>query len=308
MKKNFFRAGIAAIAFAGLYVAACSTDDGLSGQSTSDDVTVSFSLGLAHGASTRAAADTLIGTASHANRLTYAVYDDEGLTRLGATTVDTDFPTTVSLTLGKSQTYQIVFWADNKEADKYAFDADSAAITVDYSIHNNDAADAFCTMHEVTVDADMSIDETLTRPFAQLNVGASDATVASDAGVVIAASEVEISGLANRINLRTGEISGDVTTTFPATAVPNQHLTVGDSAYTYLAMDYLLVPDGKSTVQAAYTFSPQKGNAVTRTITAIPVQTNYRTNLLGSVLTSNVALTLIVDPIFEADNPTVTLK
>src|SRR5690554_5807803 len=151
-----------------LFAASCSQDETLSIESGNAS-TVTFTVDVPEsGPQTRA-----IGDGTQATHLFYAVYDLEGelITNKDETA---SYPHTVSISLAKDQEYEIAFWAQ-AEGAPYTFNADDATISVNYkdAKNNNENRDAFYHSQEFKVDGS-TIPVTLTRPFAQLNVGTAD--------------------------------------------------------------------------------------------------------------------------------------
>jgi hypothetical protein len=288
----------------------CSNDDIMSNGASGDEVQLSFNLGLENAAVTRA-----IGDGQTVNTLSYAVYNGKGeLTNIQPVDLSSvTFPTQVKITLAKGQDYQIVFWADEKDSN-YSFDATTANISVNYNgvLNNNEGADAFFANLPVNVVADQNIDVTLKRPFAQINVGTIDKEAAEAAGVEITQSSVKISGLANTLNLLSGEAtaSEDLATgyTFNLNNIPNQELSVDGSTYDYMSMTYVLLPhiNERQVINAEFTFK-SSSNDITLNVPSVPAQRNYRTNILGSILTSQVDINVKIDADFEEDDYIVRL-
>ena len=239
---------------------------------------------------------------------------------------------TVSVTLAKGQTYQVAFWAQNPSCYAYTT-TDLTNVKVDYkdAANNNDVRDAFFKTVEFTVNGNQTIDVELKRPFAQINVGVTkadwDAAVAS--GITVAQSSVEIKNAATSINLLTGEVGDettDVKVSYLSNSIPNEDLKVdldGDmdyddenEVYKWLSMSYILVADrnntdnngvlgdGKATLESLqYTFTPESGNAITfgDGLSSVPVQRNWRTNILGQILTGDVTFNITIDPIYDGE-------
>ena len=67
------------------------------------------------------------------------------------------------------------------------------------------------------------------------------------------------------------------------------------TGYEYLAMNYLLVAADKETVDVEFTYT-DGDDAKTRTVGSVPVQRNYRTNIYGNLLTSNVDFNVEIKP------------
>ena len=210
--------------------------------------------------------------------------------------------TTVSLPLVTGVTYDIVFWAQADDAP-YSFDANSGKVSVNYTNveANNENLDAFyANKLGYTVEGAKSETIYLTRPFAQLNVATLDYALAAGSGIEITQTAIEVEGVYTSFNLldKDGKVEGNTTTiTLSKASTPSaekQKLT-GYEEYTWLSMNYLLV-DAKTTVRAKMETNE---SAVTREWFNIPVQRNYRTNILGNILTTTTDFKVIIDEEFN---------
>lgn len=308
---------IPAISLAALLLTgACSIDERTSGNN-GNEAMLTLNMGLDGAVQTRA-----IGDGSGANYLIYAVFDEEGkpIEGLDQVSKDVTFPTTETITLAKGQTYTIAFWAQNKACTAYKV-SDEMVVTIDYegAKSNDETRDAFFKTVEVTVTGDAELDVELTRPFAQLNVGIyeSDWTAGEAAGIVISTSRAVVKEAASTLNLLDGTVADPVDVTFDFANIPTDDLSVdldGDGTpetYKYLSMNYILPNDGTTTGDASttlsdleFTFSPKTGNDITLTqgLDAVPVQRNWRTNIIGQILSGDLSLNISIDPGFNGDN------
>lgn len=240
---------------------------------------------------------------------------------------------TVSVTLAKGQTYQVAFWAQNPSCSAYTTtDLTNVGVTYQNATNNNDVRDAFFKTVEFTVSGNQTIDVELKRPFAQINVGVykTDWEAAVKSGIEIEKSSVVIKDAATSINLLTGEVGDettDVEVSYLSNTIPNEDLKVdlnGDKdyddeneVYKWLSMSYILVADRNSdtdnngvlgddraTLESLqYTFSPKSGNDIIfgDGLNSVPVERNWRTNILGQILTGNIEFNITINPIFEGD-------
>lgn len=218
---------------------------------------------------------------------------------------------TVTVQLVKGQTYTFAFWAQKKGTGYYDT-ANLSAVKVNYSgVSNDETRDAFYACKaNYTVAGPFTETIVLKRPFAQINVGTSDAAAAAAAGIVVEKSEMTIAGAGNTLNLLTGAVSGSetVTYTYTVNAIPTETLKVksGDAAidaidYQWLAMNYVLAGKAAKSlvdVTATLTFANGKGNLPLE-IPNAPVQGNYRTNIIGALLTSQGTFNVIVDEKYD---------
>ena len=297
-----------------LLTGACSIDERTSG-GNGDEAMLTLNMGLDGAVQTRA-----IGDGSGADRLIYAVFDKTGAPIEGMkVSKDVTFPTTETITLAKGQTYRIAFWAQDSDCDAYTV-SDDMVVTIKYdgADANDENRDAFFKTVEVTVTGDAELDVELTRPFAQLNVGIyeSDWTAGEKAGIVISTSRAVVKQAASTLNLLNGKVENPVDVTFDFAPIPTDALSVdldGDGTtenYKYLSMNYILPYDGTTGDASTtlsdleFTFSPLKGNEITLTqgLDAVPVQRNWRTNIIGQILSGDLSLNISIDPGFNGDN------
>ena len=331
MKKKIFSGIIAA---AGLLLATSCSNDNLDVVKTGDEVQVTFSLAADSGIATRAISD-----GKSADMLYYAIYNGEKklITTIspstnGLFTKSGAFPNgskkdEVTITLTKGQEYTAVFWAQDSECNAYTVTAepDGLKVAVNYEGDNNDETrDAFFKAETFNVTGNAKIDVELKRPFAQINVGVTEAdwNAAVAAGINISESKVVIKNAATSINLLTGEV-GDETTavTYDFDTIPaknnevlavdaNNDGTIGeDENYKYLSMSYILTDNdaGKTTLEPdglQFTFRPASGVDIVfdQGLQSVPVQRNWRTNILGKILTGNIQFNIVIDEIYENDS------
>ena len=95
-----------------------------------------------------------------------------------------------------------------------------------------------------------------------------------------------------------GTTSGSTQVTFASSAVPTESLVVSGQSYTYLSMNYLLIGADKTTANFSFEFS-DGATTGERTFSNVPVQRNYRTNIIGSILTQQADFDITIDPGYE---------
>ncbi len=346
MKTRIF---LSLFAAAGMLLAASCTNDELTASIESEGgVTVSFSIGLEDEAQTRAISD---GTS--ADKLVFAIYNSSGsviesitsasvtvngttaaLEGAGHFIVDnetvsggafSDLKSSVSMTLAKGQQYTVLFWAQDASCAAYDTD-DLKAVEVDYTansgFNNDETRDAFYAAETFTVTQSKSIDVTLKRPFAQVNVGVTEAdwNAAKASGIEVSTSSVKFYDVADVIDLSSGKVSKsenfEGSITYAAATIPNtgdeeklntnsETLTVNGTDYYWLSMSYILVNDGtdtgssSATTNADFTFTPASGANITLDLTSVPVQRNYRTNILGKILSGDIEFDIVIDKAYN---------
>ena len=274
-------------------------------------VDVTFTAALPGEMATKA-----LGDGQTAKTLHVSVYEnDDAKTKLDLdkTATFTDLKTQVTFSLVKGKTYNFVFWAQAEGATCYNID-DLKNIKISYegAVANDETRDAFyATRKELKVNGALTETIKLYRPFAQVNFGTADLREAADAGFVPVKSAFTATDVANVFDTfnAEGKVEGLATdkVTFAKAEIPVEPLVIKDGTkYAWMTMNYI-IPVGKqgekhiSNVTAE--FIPETGDAITASSPQTPVQNNYRTNILGNLLTSQVIFNVEIVPIFnEPDN------
>ena len=273
-------------------------------------VDVTFTAALPGEMATKA-----LGDGQTAKNLYVSVYEnDADKTHLGdldKTAKFTDLKTQVKFSLVKGKTYNFVFWAQAEGATCYDID-DLKNIKISYegAVANDETRDAFyATRKELKVNGALTETIKLYRPFAQVNFGTADLLEAAAAGFIPAQSAFTATDVANVFDTfnAEGKVEGTATdkVTFAKAEIPGGGetlVTKDGTKYLWMTMNYI-IPVGKqgekhiSNVTAE--FIPEKGDAITASSPQTPVQNNYRTNILGNLLTSQVVFNVEIVPIFN---------
>ena len=282
--KNIFRF---LMAVAVLFTASCAKED-ISSSIAGGEVEVTFTANLPE-LGTRAE----YGTGEQVNKLRYYVYD--GNTLLSDLSGDQDIavgvPTTVNLVLLKGMTYDIVFWAD---CDKvYSYNTASKSVTVDYNnvVANDEKRDAFYKFVAAFDPANSTSENTnivLTRPFAQLNAKANDVDKIKLSGVTLSTSTVTLTAYST-LNIADGTVTGADEKTLTAADILEDGL---------LSMNYLLAPADGYVSDIKFTINNSKNIDFGNKYYNVPLKRNYRTNILGALLTKSTDFTVSIDPVF----------
>ena len=326
MNKKLFLGMFAAAGM--LFATSCSNDE-LDVVQSGNEAQVTFSLAAEGGIATRAISD---GTG--AKKLVYAVYNASGelIETIANTDVngqivdnsafDNGLTENVTITLAKGQQYTVAFWAQNPNCTAYTT-TDLKNVTIDYAgLNNDETRDAFFKAETFTVTGNTEIDVVLKRPFAQINVGVyqTDWDAAKASGIEIEKSKVTIENAATSINLLTGEVGGEQTVEYGFDIIPAQFATPETldvdldkdgtkENYVYLSMSYILANDettgyAKTALEDLdFTFAPISGNNInfSEGLKAVPVQRNWRTNIIGKILTGDVTFNITIDPIYDGE-------
>lgn len=306
MKKLLY--SLAAIAVT-MFAASCAQER-LEVPSDGETVKATFTVNLPDGVATKTISDGL-----NATELLFRAYNESNvvLPGLSKTVTVSNRKATIEVDLVKDLQYQFVFWAQTP--GKYSIPEDGQTITVTPSMNDGDA-DAFYwhePIFEVTAAFNKEI--TLTRPFAQINVGAvaGDFTAAAASQIATDANlktGYTITGVPTQLNLITGAVGETVDISGASVdncaSHPTEQLTVGSVNYDYAAMLYVLAPAEKETKTVTVDIwtkqTVSSTNVVdkhfTREVPNVPIQRNYRTNILGRIFTVGGTFEVTVDQNF----------
>lgn len=270
-------------------------------------VDVTFTAALPGEMATKA-----IGDGQTAKTLYVSVYEnDDAKTKLelDKTATFTDLTTQVTFSLVKGKTYNFVFWAQAAEGAPYdVTDLKNIKISYEGAEANDEKRDAFyATRKELKVNGALTETIKLYRPFAQVNFGTADYDAAVAAGVEPVKSVFTATDVATIFDTfeAEGKVAKDVVT-FTESALPDETLITKAGDYKWMTMNYIL-PMGKQNAKhisnVTAEFIPETGITVKASSPQTPVQNNYRTNILGNLLTSQVIFNIEIVPIFnEPDN------
>lgn len=270
-------------------------------------VDVTFTAALPGEMATKA-----LGDGQTAKKLYVSVYEnDDAKTKLDLdkTATFTDLKTQVTFSLVKGKTYNFVFWAQAAEGAPYdVTDLKNIKISYEGAEANDEKRDAFyATRKELKVNGALTETIKLYRPFAQVNFGTADYEAAVAAGVEPVKSVFTATDVATVFDTfeAEGKEAKDVVT-FTESALPGETLVTKAGDYKWMTMNYILPmgkQDAKHISNVTAEFIPETGITVKASSPQTPVQNNYRTNILGNLLTSQVIFNIEIVPIFnEPDN------
>ncbi|MBR1961477.1 MAG: hypothetical protein IKA26_00790 [Alistipes sp.] len=310
--KNIFRT--LAIVALGFFATSCVSADVEDVQVAGGEGVVNFTVSTP-GATSRAIAD-----GKSATQLTCGVYDAQWnyLTKVDGQFDGSSLTTTVSIRLVNKKVYNFVFWAQDPDADCYTLTLEGEPnVAVTYNgVANDESRDAFFgQLTNLEVNGTMNEKVELTRPFAQINFGTLDTELAKVAGFDITVPEAKTTVTTRAYNTlylgnnQHGAVGGaqDVQVTFSDAALPNEDLyllndTAHTTPYDWLSMNYILVPESESSLsECTLVVKDNKGQSVEVKYPSAPVKRNWRTNLVGNLLTDQVVIEVEILPIPEGE-------
>lgn len=223
--------------------------------------------------------------------------------------------TSFNLTLIKDQEYKVLFWADKGDdsmGDFYYKTTDNlqnVSFLNAARTGNNDALDAFSKMEVITREeskAGFTKSVQLTRPFGQVNFITTDipAINALTGGSAFLPTDVKVSYTTYtgfNVLTQTGTGSEDIEYTAPVYSAED---TQNDPAKYTLSMDYMLTAtsDRETRNLVKLTALANGYELTTVEVANYPVQRNYRTNIIGKILTGDATFNITIDPIYGGEH------
>ena len=254
---------------------------------------------------------------SAVNELVYEVYRTEATaaddytqteTKLfQKTAVITDGKATVDFELVNNQNFRVLFWAhvNTQENPSVYTTTDLKNVTLSQSLTANAERYAAFAGSDFIKYGDNIKGRTVTlvRPIAQLNIATAPGSLdlEGQTTVKMTTTGVTVTGLSTSYNVAEA-LAGDVATTpftYTAAAVSGlseQTLSVNGTAYNYVAMNYVgFAEQSGSNVEVSYTINTENVGTISNTIKNVPVKANYRTNIIGNLITSMSDYTITLD-------------
>ena len=282
-----------------------------------DGSTVTFTVAVPETVATKAA---VVENGENINNLVYAVYRTEKETQAeaianlnpelfvygvnpvaeGTTTVFADNKTIISLELINNQKYVVLFWAqvDQTWVEGEINENSLTSISYPADLVANDSK--YAAFSGVAFIEDVTIPRrsvTLTRPFAQINLATNNP---ERYDVDVTASSVTIDNAAATFNVATQQASGTRTVEYASATNPDGTFNGYDH---YVAMNYIFAnPKGENSETVSVTCvmdTEEHGDDIEKVITNVPVAQNYKTNIVGNLLTSDVEYTVELNDNWE---------
>ena len=236
------------------------------------------------------------GMGVHADRCIMVLYYGDKVYGRYVATVS-GYHATFDVKVPAKRTYKAVFWADcatEDGGDLYYNTADLKNIKLKSAyVGNNDKRDAFFKCKEYTVEnKSQSFTAELTRPFSQINVISTDIQALKLAELYPQKVNLSFSA-ATSFNAMSGEC-GDAEAIIYEADVYKAY----DPAKTQLtlSMDYLFASTEQGAVDIEFKAPTEGELKVEYSFTNIPYQRNYRTNIIGNLLTADAHWDVTINP------------
>lgn len=210
-----------------------------------------------------------------------------------------------SVKLIKDQNYVVIFWAQN-QVGHYVVpeDGDLRVIRMNTSedaIKANDhSREAFYGVDfVVSASAGRKPSIELKRPVAQINVATlKDGFQIGDKMLNVTGSSFTVNALPTAFNPVNAALTEPADITFAAAGVKDQngdYISFESSAneYVQLAMNYVFAsPDQPANYDVSVTILAEDGSGIVLDVPNVPVKANYRTNIIGNLLTANTTYSI----------------
>lgn len=213
---------------------------------------------------------------------------------------------TVKFSLVKGQTYSFAFWAQTSDTGYYNTD-DLRSVTMNTGLvkANDPKMDAFFAIkNEARVTVSYSKNVILKRALAQVNFGTKKYSGRSDE-LKAQKSYVTLTGVPNVFHpFMSGDsfaCEGSETVKFNENEViSDETLSVNDAEYSYLASVYVFALNPNNTItDASAVVTLSNGKTTTIKAPNAPVKRNFKTNILGDLLTVDAVWNVDVAPEFD---------
>ena len=245
----------------------------------------------------------------------YDEYGDKLLDRIDDDdkTITSGQTTTVRLNLVATQKYDIIFWAQKSDATHDVSNLKKVGIKY---YHNSEEGEAYyAIMNDFEPIQAKNPSVSLTRPFAQLNIATLDEVDYEKDGnnkMTITRAEILISQVAKNFERQGSSDTYGVGAT-PAIYNPSaddiysdKKFVVNEVGYTHISMDYLAVVGNDALVDVTVKLDVEDPYGVPshieRTITNVPLKLNYKTNIVGNLITSASDFTVSIDEDWLGEN------
>lgn len=297
-----------------LLATACSSVD----EPAEELVTINFSAAMEGGNVSRAtdcnAADVLyyhVYKAKSVNGTDEYTYEP---TRVGGTTegcVGNEFQ--FSLSLVKNQIYCVIFWAQKKCEEGQSpytlkFD-ENPKVVVNYDEVLTDAF--YGKTAAFKVEGNSNIEIGLKRPFAQLNVFTNDYAKANELGFTIKNAEVTLRDCSNVFNMFTGK-GESVPNVQPVTMSVSWEdglaVSEGEDNTKVLSGLFLPIGDGSTADVTVKVKDSDWEGAISLSVPNCPLTPNFKTNILGSWLTTSVNANVTISDWERTETKVITTE
>lgn len=217
---------------------------------------------------------------------------------------------TYSPSLLKGHTYNIVFWA----CKSGSYDVTDLKSITRTAGHGENEYDAFTAVTTIEVSDTETHTITLKRPMAQLNLGVSQKEwdLISDKDIFNITPSKTVLKLSGKsaFNALTGASAGsdaEIIYELPATG---EEITSGSQTYRSIGMCLIMAETEKQTTDITFSVYDQNGKTIRQDVTIrnIPLQRNYKTNVVGEIMTETITYSITLEEAFNQSGHTQEIR
>lgn len=296
MKKFLFIAAVSALAF---FAGSCQRENL---EPVAGGTTVTYTVNVPDAIATKAddGVTKLIYEVYRAAEVDYPSKDPiyEGVATL------TNGTASLELEFVKNQKFTVLFWAQNPDVDVYTTDDLRNVQLAQTLTANNVNTAVFAGSDEVNncVSAvNGAVD--LVRPIAQLRIGTTPESldIRSTTTVTLKKSDLKVKGLSTTYNVATKAAGADKSEfTYSVAAVPEETFKANNVDYQYVAMNYVgFASDLGANIDVEFNINTSEG-VISHEVVNVPVKPNYRTNIVGNLITASADYNVSIDDRWES--------
>ena len=232
------------------------------------------------------------------------VYDGEADVNAGTGTASFE------LEFVKGQSFVVLFWAQNQNLTMFDIEDLREVTLTTPGASNNVNAQVFAgkdTVADCVSTKGGKVE--LTRPISQLNIFTTKESLTfGTKSITLSESKVTVRGLYTTYNVAEGEAVITPETAefiYTSAAVP---ATQDTDPYAYVAMNYVgFAPEASTTVEVDFTIKTSEGD-VSHSVSSVPVKPNYRTNIVGNLLTEATDYDVTLDAGWDGEYEEVVVS
>ena len=310
MKKLLFSAAVMALAF---FAASCQQENL---EPTSGANTVTYTVQVPDAIATKAIGDDFNGV----DKVYYEVYREADIENNGqpvyegSEDVDANGKSSFSLEFVKNQNFIVLFWAQNSALVKtdenpngmYDINDLRAVKLVNPGAANNESAQVFAGKDIVdNCRSEVGGNVELTRPVSQINVFTTKESLnLRDSQIILVKSSMTVSGMYNTYNVAAGEaVPGSEYEAEYIYSLADVPETKDTDEYAYVAMNYVGFAYGDNTiVDVDFTIKTNESEEISHSVSNVPVKPNYRTNIIGNLITGAADYKVTLDATWVEGN------
>lgn len=268
--------------------------------------TVTYTVQIPDAIATKAIGDGHSGV----TKLIYEVYREAQLADLnaapiyeGEAEINDQGVAALELEFVKNQKFTVLFWAQNPDVDVYTTDDLRNVRLAQTLTANNVNTAVFAGSDKVDncVSAANGAVE-LVRPIAQLRIGTTPESlvIRSTTTVTLKKSDLKVKGLSTTYNVATKAAGADKSEfTYSEADVPAETFKANNVDYQYVAMSYVgFASDLGANIDVEFNINTSEG-VISHEVVNVPVKPNYRTNIVGNLITASADYNVSINDNWE---------